>query len=179
MVASANALRPSAWLTDNADLLPLGGRVLDVASGKGRHALWMADRGFDVDAIDRDPQAIEHLKHIAGARQLNLRATVIDLETDPPPILGAAEYDLVLGFNYLHRPLMPAIRDAVKPGGLIYYETFTTRQAERGHPRNPAFLLTDGELGRLMAPFSILRCREGEFDGRFVASVIATRPVAF
>ncbi len=83
---------------------------------------------------------------------------------------------MVLVFNYLHRPLMPAIRAAVKPGGRIVYETFTARQAERGHPKNPAFLLNDGELPALMGPFAILRSREGEFDGRFVASIVAERP---
>ena len=62
-----------------------------------------------------------------------INAEVVDLETDPPPAI-ATEFDAVLVFNYLHRPLMPALRDALKPGGRIFYETFTTRQAERGHP---------------------------------------------
>ena len=83
---------------------------------------------------------------------------------------------MVLCFNYLHRPLMPSIREAVKPGGRIFYETFTRRQAERGHPRNPAFLLETGELERLMTPFTILRSREGDIDGRFIASIVAERP---
>ena len=175
MVVSPEALTPSAWLVGNADLLPKGGRVLDVACGKGRHTLWLAGRGFDVQAIDRNREAIEHLNAVASRSGSRLRATEIDLETDPPPSLGDAEYDLVIGFNYLHRPLMPAIRAAVKPGGRIFYETFTTRQAERGHPRNPAFLLKDGELASLMAPFEVLRSREGEFDGRFIASIVAER----
>ncbi|MBY0493623.1 MAG: methyltransferase domain-containing protein [Cyanobacteria bacterium] len=175
MVVSPEALTASRWLIDNADLLPPGGRALDVACGKGRHAVWLAQRGFDVHAIDRNPDAIEHLKAIAASMNLDLRASVIDLETDPPPGLGSSEYDLVLGFNYLHRPLMPALRAAVKPGGRVFYETFTTRQAERGHPRNPAFLLTAGELPGLMAPFEVLRAREGEFDGRFLASIVAAR----
>ena len=68
-----------------------------------------------------------------------------------------------------------AIREAVKTGGRIFYETFTRRQAERGRPRNPAFLLEEGELERLMAPFTILQSREGDIDGRFIASVIAER----
>ena len=89
---------------------------------------------------------------------------------------GIAAY-LIVVFNYLHRPLLPAIRAAVRPGGRIFYETFTERQAGRGHPRNPAFLLKDGELPALMAPFSILRSREGEFDGRFMASIVAERPM--
>jgi rhodanese-related sulfurtransferase len=167
---------PSPWLIENADLLPRGGRVLDVACGRGRHALLMASAGFRVHAIDRDPDAIAFLEQTADRLSLQLQADVTDLETEPPPGLGSGEYDVVICFNYLHRPLMPAIREAVKPGGLIYYQTFTTRQAERGRPTNPAFLLREGELADLVAPFAVLRAREGEFDGAFIASVVAGRP---
>ena len=103
---------------------------------------------------------------------LAVDAEVVDLETDPPPAI-ATEFDAIVVFNYLHRPLVPALRAALKPGGRIFYETFTTRQAERGHPTNPAFLLRDGELNELMAPLTVLRSREGEFDGRFIASIVA------
>jgi SAM-dependent methyltransferase len=166
---------PSAWLLDNADLLPQSGRVLDVACGGGRHALWLAAKGLDVRAIDRDAEAIAHLKDVAHRLGVRITTDVVDLEIEPPPALGSCTYDAVLGFNYLHRPLMPAIREAVKTGGRIFYETFTRRQAARGRPTNPAFLLEDGELERLMAPFTILRSREGEIDGRFIASVVAER----
>jgi rhodanese-related sulfurtransferase len=194
------ALRgPSPWLIENADLLPRGGSVLDVACGRGRHALLLASAGFTVRAIDRNPDAIAFLRETAARLSLQLEAEVVDLETDPPPSLGAA-VDAVMVFNYLHRPLMPALREVVKPGGRIFYETFTTRQAgapaartlrggveaERGHPRNPAFLLKDGELPQLMAPrlrsgqapLTIVRSREGEFDGRFLSSVVAERQPA-
>ena len=166
---------PSAWLLENADLLPRGGKVLDVACGRGRHAHLMASAGFDVHAIDRDPEAIAFVRATADRLGLKLNAEVVDLETEPTSALPSAAYDAVLVFNYLHRPLVPALREATKSGGRIFYETFTTRQAERG-PRNPAFLLKDGELGQLMTPFGILRSREGEFDGRFIASVVAERP---
>jgi rhodanese-related sulfurtransferase len=166
---------PSAWLIENADLVPRGGKALDVACGRGRHALLLASAGFDVHAIDGNQESIDRLKEIATRLHLKIDADVEDLETVPPPSLGTGEYDLVLGFNYLHRPLMPALRHAVKPGGRIFYETFTTRQAERGHPTNPAFLLREGELAELMAPFQVLRSREGERDGRFMASIIAER----
>lgn len=166
---------PAAWLIDNRDLWPRHGRVLDVACGKGRHALLMAQSGLHVRAIDRSADAIATLQHEADRLGLQIDAAVVDLETDPPPSVGESLYDAVLVFNYLHRPLMPAIRAALKPGGRIFYETFTTRQAERGHPRNPAFLLKDGELAELMAPFAILRSREGDIDGRFIASVVAER----
>lgn len=159
---------PARWLLDNRDLLPPGGTVLDVACGTGRNALWLVRQGFRVRAIDRDPVAIRQL-HDAG-----VAAEVIDLETDPPPSLGS-DLDAVVVFNYLHRPLFPLLRAAVRPGGLIFYETFTTRQADRGHPRSPAFLLKDGELAGLLAPFTVLRAREGDFEGRFVASSVAQR----
>jgi rhodanese-related sulfurtransferase len=172
----AGVLRgPSTWLLDNADLLPRGGKVIDVACGRGRHALLLASAGFDVRAIDRDPESIAFLRATAARLSLRIDTDVVDLETDPPPGLPASDYDAVLVFNYLHRPLMAALRDAVKVGGRLFYETFTTRQAERGHPKNPAFLLRDGELAELMAPLTILRSREGEFDDRFIASVVAER----
>ena len=126
-------------------------------------------------AIDRNPDAIAFLRATAERLRLSLTAGVVDLEGDTPPDLGTGEYDAVFVFNYLHRPLMPALRAALKPGGRLFYETFTERQAERGHPKNPAFLLDDGELPQLVAPLTMLRSREGEVDGRFIASVVAER----
>jgi rhodanese-related sulfurtransferase len=163
---------PAAWLIENADLLPRGGKVLDVACGRGRHALLLSSAGFDVHAIDRDPEAIDFLQSTAERLSLSLTCEVVDLETDPPPALPGP-CDAVLVFNYLHRPLMPALRGALAPGGRLFYETFTVQQAERGHPKNPDFLLEAGELPRMVAPLTLLRSREGEFDGRCVASVVA------
>lgn len=166
---------PSPWLIQNADLLRRGGKVLDVACGRGRHALLLASAGFEVHAIDRDPDAIAFVRATAERLGLKLGAEVVDLEADPPPDLRSSAYDAVMVFNYLHRPLFPALRSVVKTGGRIFYETFTTRQAERGHPRNPAFLLKDGELEELMAPFTIVRSRAGDIDGRWIASAVAER----
>jgi tellurite methyltransferase len=166
---------PSTWLLNNADLIRRGGRVLDVACGRGRHALLLAGAGFNVTANDRNAEVIARLKDVAGRLGFQLDARAMDLETDPPPNLGSRQYDVILGFNYLHRPLMPALREATSVGGRIFYETFTVRQAERGHPRNPAFLLRDGELEELMAPFTIERSRAGDIDGRWIASIVAQR----
>jgi rhodanese-related sulfurtransferase len=189
---------PSTWLIENADLLPRGGRVLDVASGRGRHALLLAAAGFPVDAIDRDAGALAALAKAAAAVGVDVTTRVVDLERDDEapstattadPSTGSGSsrassrddlrlptpdrYDVVLVFNYLHRPLMPALRDAVKPGGVLFYETFLVGQAERGHPKNPAFLLEPGELATLVSPLTILRSREGEVHGNLVASVVA------
>lgn len=165
---------PAAWLIDNADLLPRGGKVLDVACGRGRHSLLLASAGFDVHAIDRDPDAIAFVQATADRLGLSLSCEVVDLETDPVPDLPGP-CDAILVFNYLHRPLIGSLQAALAPGGRLFYETFTAQQAEQGHPKNPAFLLNAGELPALVAPLPVLRSREGEFDGRFVASVVAGR----
>lgn len=147
--------------------------MLDVACGRGRHALFLARAGFRVNAIDRDPDAVAGVLAAAREERLDVECKVLDLERDPPPDLGQAKYDAIVVFNYLHRPLFPALRRALAPGGRLVYETFTIAQATRGRPTNPAFLLHPGELRTLVAPLAVLRSREGDFEGRFVASIVA------
>jgi rhodanese-related sulfurtransferase len=163
---------PSPWLLANADLLPRGGRVLDLACGRGRHALLLAGAGFQVHAVDVDTAALDWVRGVAQRVGFELRAEAVDLE-QPGVELGEAAYDLVLVVNYLHRPLFPALRRALAPGGLLLYETFTREQAQRGRPRDPRFLLEPGELPRLVEPLQVLRSREGEFEGRCLASLAA------
>jgi tellurite methyltransferase len=85
------------------------------------------------------------------------------------------EYDVIVVVHYLHRPLFPALIEALRPGGVLVYETFTRAQASRGHPKNPAFLLEPGELATLVGPLEILASREGDYEGRMVSGVIARR----
>lgn len=165
---------PSRWLIDHVNVLPAPGRALDVACGRGRNALWLAARGFHTHAVDRDENAIRVLDDEARLRGVPLVAEVLDLE-DGNATLGASAYDLIVVIHYLQRLLFPQIIAALRPGGVLVYETFTVAQAARGKPTNPAFLLKPGELRDLVQPLEIVDEREGEFDGRMVASVIATR----
>jgi len=167
-------LGPSSWLIANVDLLPRGGTVLDLACGRGRHALLLGSAGYRVRAVDRDEAKITALAADAERLELPVTAEVLDLEAQAPE-LGESAYDLVLATHYLHRPLFPALTRALRPGGLLLYETFTVDQARHGHPTNPDFLLEHGELARLVAPLAVLRQRDGEFEGRFVAGVAARR----
>jgi SAM-dependent methyltransferase len=164
----------SEWLLAVADLLPEGGHALDVACGRGRHALLLAEAGFEVEAVDRDRAALAGLESEARAGGLAVRTRAMDLEAGDPD-LGDSAFDVVLVFRYLFRPLFPALRRALAPGGVLVYETFTRAQAGRGHPRNPAFLLDEGELPHLAAPLEVLRFEEGEREGAFVARVVARR----
>ena len=165
---------PSRWLIENLDVLPAGRRVLDLACGRGRHALALAAAGWHVHAIDRDREALQALADAATGLPGTVTVEARELE-DGPIAFGVNGYGAVLVFNYLYRPLLPAIIDALEPGGVLLYETFTRGQAARGHPRNPAFLLDDGELPRLVAPLVVLRAFEGERDGNLISSVVAIR----
>jgi SAM-dependent methyltransferase len=167
---------PSAWLLNHLELLPPHGRVLDVACGRGRHALYLARLGYRVHAVDRDADIIADLRAAAAHEQLPLTCEVVDLETDPPPSLGTSRFDAVLVFRYLHRPLFPSLIEAVAPGGFLIYETFTVAQALRGRPTNPRFLLKPAELVELAAPLAIVDAREGDIDGQSIASIVAARP---
>ena len=164
---------PAAWLTMHRHLLPAG-EALDAACGRGRHALWLAAQGFRVTAIDRNDDALRVLD--AEARRLGLSVTTSceDLEREGA-VLPAAAFDVVVVVHYLHRPLFPQLLASLRRGGVLVYETFTTAQAARGKPTNPAFLLRPGELRDLVAPLEVLVAREGEFDGRDVAGVVARK----
>ncbi len=166
---------PASWLVQHAGLLPREGRALDVACGRGRHALWLAERGLTTLAVDRNADAIRDVNDAARERGLRLRAEVRDLESGVNPFQDEAAFDVIVVVHYLHRPLFPALLDALAPGGLLVYETFTRAQAARGKPTNPDFLLKPGELIELVRPLDVLASREGDFEGRMIASVIGRR----
>ena len=131
---------PSSWVQRWAPMIPPGGRVLDVASGGGRHARWLAGRGHPVDALDRDAEALAAL---AGVALVSTRCA--DIENGPWPCERGV-YAAVIVTNYLHRPLFPELLAALAQGGVLIYETFAAGNERYGKPSNPAFLLRPGEL---------------------------------
>jgi len=131
---------PSPWIARHASLIEPRGRVLDLASGHGRHARLLARRGFRVLAVDRDAQALAAL---AGEPGIETRA--IDVESSPWPF-APGEFDAVVVANYLHRPLFDAILASLAPAGTLIYETFAHGNEAYGRPRRPEFLLLPDEL---------------------------------
>jgi rhodanese-related sulfurtransferase len=171
---------PSSFLVESFDLLPRG-LALDLAMGEGRNAIYLATRGFDVDGVDASPRRVAIAR--AAARRLGapIRANVGNVE-DGTYIIPLETYDVILVFNYLHRPLFKDIRDGVLPGGVVVYQTFTAEQARHGRPQNPAHLLEPGELQATFADWEVLRYRELvglARDGgrtRAIASIVARKP---
>jgi SAM-dependent methyltransferase len=165
---------PVQWLTGNAHLLPEAGTALDVACGSGRHALWLAGQGLQTTAVDRSAERVRALNDEARRRALPVVADEMDLEGGAVR-LPPSTFDVVVVVHYLHRPLFPDLIRTLRPGGVLVYETFTRAQAARGKPTNPAFLLEPGELLELVRPLQVLAAREGDYEGRMVASVVARR----
>jgi SAM-dependent methyltransferase len=147
----------SAWVRRFAPLIRRGGRVLDLAAGNGRHSRFLLDSGFAVCAVDRDISALGRL----AARGCEVRE--IDLESGRPWPLGG-DYQGIVVTNYLHRPLLPAIRRALAPGGILIYETFARGNERLGRPHNPDFLLRPGELLEAFATLTVVAFEQGEIS---------------
>jgi len=143
---------PSEFFRARQELLLEAGRlgpVLDLACGYGRHSLAVARLGLPVLALDRDEEALRTLRRIAPPLVQCARA---NLETEAGLPVAPASCGAVLVFRFLWRPLAPPIVQALRPGGLLLYETFTTHQRDLGQgPRNSAFLLEPNELPGLFA----------------------------
>jgi SAM-dependent methyltransferase len=131
---------PSDWVRRFSGLIPQGGFVLDLACGAGRHARFLAGLGHAVAAVDRDAAMLVGLAGLAGATTLQA-----DLEGGPWPYPGRRFAGIVVT-NYLHRPLFPALADALAGGGVLIYETFMLGNERFGRPSNPDFLLRPNEL---------------------------------
>ena len=159
------------------------GRALDLACGAGRHAVWLAARGWRVAAVDGASAAIERLLVRAGEAGCRERIEphVADLEAEPPAFtIAAAAYDLIVDCQFLHRPLFPRSRNGVRPGGLFVAALHIPgNDGARGH----GYVLERGELARLATGWGWTVLHSAERDssamsdhGLGVAEIVARRP---
>jgi tellurite methyltransferase len=167
-------------LVVNAALQCSPGRALDLACGVGRHALWLAEHGWQVTAVDASAVAIKLLRQRAGARGVDVDARVADLERSEFVIEPGA-YDLIVVTHYLQRDLFPAIRAGVQTGGLVIAVIALLDDDPRVKPMNPAFLLQPDELRAAFDGWELLHDFEGkpagQADKRAMAEIIARRLV--
>jgi len=151
-------LSPPAQLLQLAlPFLTMPSNILDLACGSGRNGCYLASLGHQLTYLDKNGDALS----LIGQQDNDGKFIQVDLETNPPFSLKTSSYDAIVVFRYLHRPLMPTIIDAIKPGGLIIYETFMHQQASIGRPKNPDFLLTQDELIKTFSTFETLHQFEG------------------
>ncbi len=150
---------PSEFLVAHADLF--AGRVLDVAAGAGRNAIFLARRGVSVEALDVSLTGLRLAAAVAAAERLPLAAVQVDLENFPLP---RRRYDGIINIRYLQRSLFGALRRALKPGGIILFETFLIDQQSISEHRNPAYLLQRGELRAAFSGCHLLAYEEGLYE---------------
>jgi tellurite methyltransferase len=153
------------------------GYALDVACGSGRNAILLAERGWRVLGVDISPVGLRIARDESRRRGIHIDLAALDLDSWPIP---EARFDLVCVFRFLLRPLCPRLTSAIKPGGVLIYETFTINQRRyQGGPRQDEFLLQPGELPSLFPDLRQLEYNEGivEEDGRprALASFVGVR----
>ncbi len=167
---------PIKFLKDNINILARG-KALVLAMGEGRNAIFLAENGFDVDGCDISEIAVEKSKLLAARNNVQLNAFVADLEKYKIP---TNKYDLITCIYYTQKNLIPQIKDGLKKGGMVLFETYTIDQLKYGTdapgPKNPAYLLKHNELLDLFRDFHILYYREGEIaPDKSVTSLIAQK----
>ena len=174
---------PESWLEPDEFLpwafrkflqpaFPNGGRALDFAGGAGRHALWLAQQGWDVTLIDISDTALELARQKAGPLAPHMHFVVDDLTHFRA---SQTQFDVVMGFYYLDREIFPELIRALRPGGLLMYKTYTKEQVQfaRG-PKDAARLLEKGELARLVSDLELLWERE-VVEEKATAEVVAKK----
>ncbi|MDA0204117.1 MAG: class I SAM-dependent methyltransferase [Acidobacteria bacterium] len=147
----------------------------DLACGAGRHAIHLAEQGFQTTAIDFAEAGLEATRDRAAGRGVELETRMLDLEA-PAADLGAEALDLIVVVHFLHRPLFKPIKRALRPGGLIVYKTYTRDQlALPEGPTNPAYVLEANELLREFGDYRVLRYEE-KISGEGTAALLAQKP---
>ncbi len=148
---------PSRILSENKHLLPGHGRALEIACGRGANALFLAGLGLDTSAWDISPVVISAMHSEAEHQGLAIEGEVRDVMQEPPP---NSTFDVIIVSHFLERGLIGLIKKALRPGGLLFYQTFTqTRVSDRG-PTNQDFRLADNELLKLCDGMRVLVYRE-------------------
>lgn len=162
---------PVEWLTEQSAYLASSGRALDLAMGEGRNAIFVAQRGYDALGVDVSEAGVQKARDLAEAKQTTITAVCADLDDYR---IEKNAFDLILCFYFLDRRLFPEIREGLRPGGLIYFETFNA-----GHLKYTSFkkewVLGDHELIREFMGFKILKYREVDRDEKSYSSLVAQK----
>lgn len=171
-----DALSPDPWLERASPLLPKGS-VLDIACGRGRNALYLAEKGFAVTGVDISETGLKLLRQEAGRRQLTIELLPVDLENTAS--LPTGPFDVIIDFFYLQRSLYPYIKTNVKPSGIVVLRTFSSAGDYTAGMTDLSFHLHPGELLDIFNGWEILLHEEGlerSQKGGGLAGIVARKP---
>jgi SAM-dependent methyltransferase len=114
------------------------GYALDIACGQGRNTHFLADNGFVVDAVDLSDYALSQIREDKNINKIEADLDEYNLEKN--------KYDLIININYLNRRFFHQIKEALKIGGVVIFETFIIAHGDFDNPQNPEYLLRSNEL---------------------------------
>ncbi len=171
---SSGGREPSAWLKDHSELLSGTGRALDLACGEGRNAVYLAEMGYNVLALDIAEAGLKKAETLAQEKNVRIETLAADLDDFGWDI---GTFDVVVCFYFLDRKLFSRIRDAVKPGGLVFYETFTLDYLKYSNFKEE-WVLSHNELLTAFNNFRILRYRDVDGDETAFASIVARKEMS-
>ena len=155
-------------------LFPCGASALDLAGGAGRHAIWLAQQGWEVTLIDISETGVEQARQNAGPLASHIHFVVDDLTRFKA---SQTQFEVVMACFYLERKIFSEMVKVVRPGGLLVYKTHTLAQAKMtGGPKNPAHLLEPGELLQLARGLCVLHYQE-EAAKKATAELVARKEI--
>ncbi len=149
------------------------GNALDIACGVGRNTHFLAQNGYNVDAVDISDYALGEIEDLENICKIETDLDSYNLETK--------KYDLILNINYLSRRLFPQIKEALAPDGILIFETFIVAHGDFTQPSNPEFLLQKNELLHAFIGLDIIYYEEQDDinlrgEKTRVASLVAKKP---
>jgi len=176
------SLEPAPLLEQHVDLFtrpPRSGPILDVASGVGHNGVFLAGRGLSVVCCDRSEENLHAARALAVKNRVAIATWRVDLEIPGKNPFPVDHYGGIIVFRYLHRPLMPCIKKALRENGILIYETYTHEQSRFGKPKNPDFLLRPSELRDWFKDWQVIHYFEGLADApmRAIAQMVCRKPL--
>ncbi len=174
---ASNPLTPDPWLLRAMTFLSPGS-TLDIACGRGRNSLYLAEKGFTVTGIDISDQGLKLLEQ--EATNLNLTLNLLQLDLEASVALPQGPFDVILKFFYLQRSLLPIIKEILRPGGVVVLRSFINAESPKNEPGNPAFILNSGELLDIFTGWDILLYEEGLEEsqtGGNLTGIVARKPL--
>lgn len=169
-----------AWLPNSllhahlSNLVPAKKHALDLGCGGGRDAIYLAQHGWQVTAIDQQQRVLQCAQQLAAQHQVNV--TWLEADLRDPAALPSEDFDLIMMVRFLDRDLFAFMRRHCRPEGYILIQTFIEGVEAFGSPKNPNFILRFGELAKEFNEFDVIVDKIDTLnDGRPVASFLARR----
>ena len=148
---------PDPLLVRHAQHLDGKGWALDVACGVGQNAMYLAQRGYEVVAVDGSYAGLRYCHDALADSHLHVHLVAADLDSF---VLPHDKFALVIVFRFLNRGLIPKLKQALAPGGLIIYQTFNVNRLQASPQMTRSYLLEPGELAGMFADFNVIETND-------------------